>query len=257
MPNPSALILLDEPTKLDMQRISELLMARHPVTQIATANHKKGGSTAEVFNLAGSVVAAMQFDVRLPDGWQGTARNAAMHWPEAEAAFACHRAHISVNVMDDSPDRLQVARVLTASAAAIVAAHPSCSGVLWDLTVANSGRVFAQLGLQAFAPYPGFPSALWVSMHPFRDPGSSQVGVVTLGLRNFIGREIEMEGAGSQLKSLLTTTRELVTYLLRPGVRVRDGDTVGHSMGERITVRVSDSRRFQGLPILAARLPAA
>jgi hypothetical protein len=257
MTNPSALILLDEATKLDMSRLSECLIARHPGTPIAMPNPEKGGSTAAVFNFAGSVVAVMQFDARLPDGFQAAARRAAMYWPEAEAVFARHGGHISVNVMGESRDRLQVARVLTASTAAIVAAHPFCSGVLWDLMVANSRPEFAELGLQAFAPYPNFPSALWVSMHPFRDPGSSQVGVVTLGLRNFIGREIELEGPDPQLKSLLTTTRGLVTYLLQPGVTVRDGDTIGHSMDQRIKVRLADSRRFQGLPIVSAQLPAA
>jgi Domain of unknown function (DUF4261) len=257
MTNPSALILLDEAAKLDMSQISEFLVARHPGTPIAMPNPEKGGSTTAVFNFAGSVVAVMQFDARLPDGFRAAARRAAMYWPEAEAVFARHRGHISVNVMGKSHDRLQVARVLTASTAAIVASHSFCSGVLWDLMVVNSRPEFAELGLQAFALYPNFPSALWVSMHPFRDPGSSRVGAVTNGLRNFIGREVELEGQSFQLKSLLTTARGLVTYLLQPGVAVRDGDTIGHSMGERIEVRLVDSQRFQGLPVLAARLPAA
>jgi len=89
----------------------------------------------------------------------------------------------------------------------------------------------------------------------FRD-SASRVGVVTMGLKDFIGREIELEGPASQLKSVLTTASDLVAYLLQDGIRVRDGDTIGASATERIPVRLLDSRRFQGLPVFAASLPA-
>jgi hypothetical protein len=48
-----------------------------------------------------------------------------------------------------------------------------------------------------------------------------------------------------------------VTYLLQPGITVRDGDTIGHSAAERIELRVVESQRFKGLPVFLARLPAA
>lgn len=156
--------------------------------------------------------------------------------------------------MGESESRLQRARVTTAVVGAVVATHPLCSGVLWDLTVANSSEVVADLSRLAFAPYPDFPSALWVSMHPFQDPGSSRVGVVTMGLRSFIGREIEMDGQATRFKDVLTTVRGLATYLMQDGVKINDGDTIGGSATERITVRFLESRRFQGLPVIAASL---
>lgn len=255
MPNPTALILLDEPTKLDSPGIRKFLASRHPGLPLVAPDLEKNGSAGAVFNFAGSLISVMQFDARLPDGWQATAQRSAIYWPEAEAVFTRHRGHVALNVIGESRDRLQVARVLTAVIGAIIAADPQCSGVLWDLTVANSSREFAELSRAAFAPYPDFPSALWVAMHPFRDPGSSQVGVVTNGLRQFIGREVELEGPSAQFKPLLITTRGLVTYLLQPGVTIRDGDTIGHSASERIEVQLVDSRRFQGLPVLTVRRP--
>jgi hypothetical protein len=121
--------------------------------------------------------------------------------------------------------------------------------------VANSSQVFAELSRLAFAPHPDFPTALWVSIHPFRD-SASRVGVVTTGLKDFIGREIELDGPAAQLEFVLTTARGLVAYLLQDGVTMRDGDTIGESASERIPVRLLDSRRFQGLPVYSASLPA-
>jgi Domain of unknown function (DUF4261) len=136
----------------------------------------------------------------------------------------------------------------------VVATHRSCSGVLWDLTVANSSEVAAEFSRSAFAPYPDFPTGLWVGTHPFRDPGASRIGVVTSGLRSFIGREVELEAPDSQLRSALTTVRALVAYLLQQDRRVLDGDTIGATADERILVRLRDSRHFKGLPVIAASL---
>src|SRR5262249_16705532 len=116
-------------------------------------------------------------------------------------------------------------------------------------------QVFADLSRSAFAPYPDFPSGLWVSMHPFQDP-DSLVGVLTMGLSNFIGREIELEGEASQLEALLTTAHGVATYLLQDGVELRDGDTVGASATERIPIRFMESRRFEGLPLLRQGSPS-
>ena len=114
---------------------------------------------------------------------------------------------------------------------------------------------FSNRASQALTPYPDYPSALWVSLQPFRDTEPSRIGVVTCRLMKFVGREIELEAAGSQLTSLLGTARGLMTYLLQPGITVRDGDTI--SVAERIRLRVVESQRFNGLPVFSARLPAA
>jgi hypothetical protein len=254
MSGPGAFVLLDAPTELSPSRISDALAARHPDVPIVIPPRDDGGSTkATLLNISGSIVVLMQFDAPLPDGWQGAASRAMIHWPEAEAVFARHRAHIIVSIMGESENRLWIARVVTAVVGALVASHAKCSAVLWDLTVANSSQVFAELSRSAFAPYPDFPSALWVSTNPFQDPDSLIV-VLTIGLSNFIGREIELEAQASQLEALLTTARGVATYLLQDGVELREGETIGASATERIPVRFMESRRFEGLPVIAARL---
>jgi Domain of unknown function (DUF4261) len=253
MPNPNAFVILDEAASVDAARFSESLTARHPnVPLVMPGGDGKG---AIVLNFAGSLVAVMQVQAPLPDGWQIAARRAAMYWPDADIAFARHRAHMIVSVMGESRDHLQTARIITAVTGALAAAHPVCSGILWAGEVANSSGTFVALSQRAFAPYPDFPSALWIATLPFQDPGTSVVGAVTVGLGRFVGREIEIAGARSQLEEILATARGLADLLLQPGVELKDGDTISESANERITVRLTDSPRFRGIAVFAIRLP--
>jgi hypothetical protein len=63
-----------------------------------------------------------------------------------------------------------------------------------------------------------------------------------------------LEAQASQLEALLTTARGVATYLLQDGVELREGETIGASATERIPVRFMESRRFEGLPVIAASL---
>ena len=255
MPDPSAFVLLDDPAWLNESGLVEKLMARHPGVPV-TAPAGENARGAALVHIDGVPLAIFRVAAPLPDGWQRLANNAAMHWPQAEAAFRRHKAHIRVSQFGDGPSRLHAARIVTAVVGALVADVPACSGVLWDLTVANSSQVAEEFSRAAFAPYPDFPSALWVSMHPSRD-ADSRVVVVTQGLTNFIGRELELDAPATQFKSLLIAARGLVTYLVQDGITVRDGDTVGASADERIPVRLMQSNRFQGWSVIAASLPTA
>jgi Domain of unknown function (DUF4261) len=96
-----------------------------------------------------------------------------------------------------------------------------------------------------------------LGQHPFQDPGSPFVGAVTMGLSKFVGREIELEGCASQFKSILTTGRGLITYLLQNDGKVPDGDTIGVTENERISLRFEISCRFTGLTVIAVTLAPA
>jgi hypothetical protein len=77
-----------------------------------------------------------------------------------------------------------------------------------------------------------------------------------LGLAHDVGLGCEpvADAQASQFKLILTTANGLVTYLLRHGADIRDGDTIGKSEDERVPVRLMDSQRFIGLPVIAASL---
>ena len=253
MESSTAFVLLDSPTKITGSTICQTLKARHPEQPLIDL--PGGGDKGPIIlNFAGAMIAVMQIDVPLPSGWEDVASRAALYWPEATAIFSRHRAHLVVSPMGGSESPLQTARALTAAIGAIVASEPQCSGIVWNSTVANSSEVVADLSQYAFAPYPDFPTALWVSRNPFRALPSA--GVLTLGLQRFIGREIEIMGNASQLEELLTTTDSLIAYFLERGGNVRDGDTFGISETEKIPMHLVESRRFNGWPVISIRLPS-
>src|SRR5262249_50983728 len=97
MANPVAFILLDEPMKVDAARLRDSLTARHPGVTVSVSDD--AATAAVVLTVSGSVVAVMERDERLPDGWQEVAARSTTQWPEAEAACARHRAHVVVSVM--------------------------------------------------------------------------------------------------------------------------------------------------------------
>jgi hypothetical protein len=251
--SPGAFIVFDTPVRLRSSRIAHAFRERYP--GVPAPQVAEGATDIPMLQFAGVMLAFIQLDARIPDGWQPTAKGATVHWPEAEAVFGRHHAHVMVSTMGaDGTNRLHVAQTVSAAIGAILETHPESSGVLWDLSVAHSRDLFGELSRWAFSPYPDFPTALWVSIHPFRTDGD-QIGAVTQGLSKFVGREIELLGSTSQFKAIVSTARRFSTYLVQGDKPVKDGDTFGETASERILVQFRNSERFGGLPIFAATLP--
>ncbi len=252
---PGAFIIFDTPVRLRSFRIAQAFRERYP--GVPAPEVAEGATDIPLMKFAGIEVVLFQFDVLIPAGWQPIARRAAAHWPQAEAAFGRHRAHVMVQTMGaDATDRLHVAQTVSAAIGTILETHPESSGVLWDMSVAHSRDLFSELSRWAFAPYPDFPTELWVSIHRFRTE-DDRVGAVTQGLSSFVGREIELLGAPSQFKAIVSMVRRLSVYLIQGQSPMKDGDTFGESASDRIQVQFKISERFAGLPIIAATLPAA
>ena len=254
---PGAFIVFDTPVRLRSWRIAQEFRERFP--GVPGPEVAEGASDIPLMKFAGIELALIQLDVEVPADWKPIARSAAAHWPEAVAVFGRHRAHVMIHAMGaDGTNRLHVAQAISAAIGAILETHPESSAVLWDQSVIHSRDLFGELSRWAFSPYPDFPTALWVSIHPFRTEGDGDgVGAITRGLSPFVGREIELMGSFSQLKAIISATRRFSTYLVQGEKAMKDGDTFGANESERIQVKFENSRRFNGLPVMTATLPAA
>src|SRR5262249_1080771 len=67
---------------------------------------------------------------------------------------------------------------------------------------------------------------------------------------------IEFDTDGAGLTDLVERVAGLASYLIEHGPVVRDGNTVGESDVERLTVRHRTSQRCAGLPVYAIAAPA-
>ena len=71
-------------------------------------------------------------------------------------------------------------------------------------------------------------------------------GLVTLGLAPFVGREVDHPPTGEPPDAVYERALNLCLYLMRSGPVIRDGDTIGQTPEQRITVRLAER---DGVPV--------
>jgi hypothetical protein len=261
MPNPTAAILLDQPIDIDITKLVQALVERHPGVSSDQSSISLGNSTAipqgtVLLKFAGQIVVLIKFDAPLSaSDWQPAARRA-LYWPEADSVCRRHRAYIVASVMGEDENTLAVAQAMTAVAGALVTTHPAYIAVLWSTATVNSAKVWADYARRAFASYPDYPMVLWVSVQGLRDKVKSRTGMITQGLQMFAGREVQIDADQSKAGELLDNVYGIVAYLLQPGATIADGDTFGGSAAERITIRYGESAYIPGVPVYGATLEA-
>ena len=254
MENPGAHVLLDAPTELSETRISEALAARYPDVPVDVG----GDETGVLLNFSGVMILVGYFDVPLLPLWPDEIERAKrVRWPEVDQVFGRHKAHIMISVvLGDGFSRVRLAHAVSAAIGAVIDAHPACSAVFWDKTLIHSAEEAAEFSRAAFEADP-YCGTLWIDLDPFEDQRTSTSGVITVGLRNFIGREIEMEGREEDWELLQQTAGNLALYFLHDGVEVKDGETFSNPDYEdvKIPMHFRDSPRYEGVPVIAVTLP--
>ncbi|WP_256809422.1 DUF4261 domain-containing protein [Bradyrhizobium sp. Bra64] len=245
-----ALVLLDTPATPDMSAVAKTLRARHP--ELATEVAENEGAqqvqaNSPLIRCGNEFVAVMSMPARIPDD-PGLWSRASSSWPQGEAIAARHRGHLIVSVLGQKQRQLPAARLTTAVIGALIATMPQCCGVVWNGKVARPSDLWLDMSGRSFAPYPDYPSTLWVDILPFRSEAG--IGAVTVGLSAFAGREIEFETHKLTLAALMDKVDGLAVYLIEHGLVVKDGDTFGGNIRERFRVRYKNSQRFDGLPVL-------
>lgn len=247
-----AYIILDTVSAFDPAAVIQVMKTCHPdvsVEPIADSTAPALGTM--MLRCAGDPIVVMSMPAPLPrQEWEQASLRASAQWPEAPSVFGAHSAHLVVSTLADSSDRLHTARSIAAVVGGLLAVIPGCRGVLWESLVAHPAEFWREASRDVFAPYPGFPYPLWVSLHPFQDGG--KIGVITFGLSSFIDREIELEPQNQSVPDASNKAAGLAVYLLQHGAVLKDGDTFGAAPSERIHVRHVESRRVPGLAVLHA-----
>src|SRR5262245_4828251 len=244
---PIAFVLTDHMQLPDMGAIARTLRSRRPALAVEVCGTDQAGGP--VIRCGGEFITIMSMPGPvLPYASDPAWIRASGYWPHAPAAAARHRGHIIITPTGTPTSRLQTTRILTAVTGAVIASTPECSAVVWDGRMVRSAEAWLQLAESTFAPYPDYPITGWIDIVPFRS--GAMLGAVTLGLSEFVGREIEFESANWDIGNALDKVAGLAAYLIEHGDVVRDGHTVGCSEEERLKVRHMTSSRFPGLPVL-------
>lgn len=247
-----ALVLLENPATPDMLAVAKALRARHPElpvdmpTESTREGSRQSAGSSPLIRCGDELVAVMSMPAPIPDD-PGLWSRASTTWPEAKTVAARHRGHLIISVLGKSQQPLAAARLTTAVIGALIDAMPECCAVVWGGKVARSAKLWEEVSIRSFAPFPDYPFTLWLDILPFRS--DAKIGAVTMGLSAFAGREIEFVTGTLPFGEMIDKVAGLAVYLVEHGNFVKDGDTFGKDERERLTVRHKDSDRFAGLPV--------
>ncbi|EJN15808.1 hypothetical protein PMI42_00573 [Bradyrhizobium sp. YR681] len=243
-----ALVLLESAATPDMVALTEAIRKRHPQLPVGLDETGEDGARRDspLIHCGNELVAVMAMPAPIPDD-PGLWSRASRAWPEGKAIAERHRGHLIVSVLGQNQRPLPTARLMTAVIGALIATMPQCCAVVWNGKVARPSDLWLDWSSRSFAPYPDYPSSLWVDILPFRS--AAGIGAVTMGLSAFADREIEFETRRLTLATLIDKVDGLAVYLVEHGPVVKDGDTFGRDSRERFTVRYRNSDRFERLPV--------
>lgn len=193
-----------------------------------------------LLELNGVKLAILSIAAPIPEQTWAEATTGVTIWPEAARAFQLHRSHLIVagmTVGDTHRDAVGAALATTLLTAAFCDDHRAIA-VYWDSSrVACPPQKLIE-DAQALLAKPDFsfvPTDLWVRLFLTRsDDGRS--GAFTVGLLPFAEREIEFKPAAMPLPEVASRVLDLAAYLIRSGPVIGDGDTIGQSATEKLTV---------------------
>ena len=163
-------------------------------------------------------------------------------WPHAKTEVSAHRSHVIVTVAGEDLTPIQLSERLTQATAALLMSCDSAIGVYWgNATLVIPKQIFVEFTLEVLPEGP--PLFIWLDFRVGpgdNDSGSSSgftTGMEALGLM-----EIEAVNVPETVGDLRDRLFGLASYLIENGPVVKDGDTIGGDMTERIRVIYTTSK---------------
>ncbi len=221
-------LFLERPAEIDYRRLIERVGVPLGIDPTAVDQMKPGG--ALLLPVAGDVIMGMRIDMPYPERLDRPATHA-FWWPSATKDIARSTSHFMVFCGWSGFSRLEAHQRHLILVRELVEQLPVI-GVLWGSVLTQTEALKAWFDVMNKGTP---PSPLWVLIQGSRQPNGN-VLLSTLGMRNFEQMEIETESSLSPEESQ-EIVREFAGYILTERPEVKDGDTIGFSPGQRITVR--------------------
>ena len=223
------------------------------ISLVESDGAQKAGD-AVVLETDGGLVTIIFVSSPVPDGTLDKAINTNLVWREAGKVLAGHKGHIIVANLggkDGLKGALASARLVSLVTASLLDLVPAL-GVYWSGGDAVSppekfARSVADIDRQ-------LPLEIWLQLGFYTaEPlinGQQPVGLITTGLAPFIGREIDFVPTNASPVMVAQRVIGTASYLLVQGVVFKDGETLGISKTERISVGLIDG----DVPVYRLRL---
>ena len=158
-------------------------------------------------------------------------------WPDAEAVVKEHRSHVLVFASSEQAEIVQISLVLVRAVCAAIEETEAVAVYYGNASiVVPADRYLAQAAGCSATDLPLF---LWLGFHPVQGAGLS---IYTTGMPVFGLLDLEVNESALDLERLVDFVANLAHYEIAGAVQIEDGESVGASEIERITVRHRPSR---------------
>lgn len=225
MTRPIAFVLLKRPSLPKTDALVASLRRRHSELRWDGgdgATDPQNGSA--IFIRAGDhLLVVALIDAPLPDNAEMW-RRASWLWPGAPRAVSHHRAHLMVSTLGAANSAAETASLSFIEAARLVTAVVGsllaiCSGglaVVWNGKIGRSADMWLNDSLRSFDAFPDHPFGLWMDIVKFIS--GKTIGAYTVGLSDFIGREIEFDVDGFDRATVIERVAGLGSYVIAHGL---------------------------------------
>ena len=212
-----------------------------------------GAGTSWALQLSGRRAGVTQISSPFPWSELEGPAACAWHWPEATAALQGHAAHVVISVPDLEPD-VQAAVCLTRLTAAVIAATPGATGVLWGAgTAVVSAERFLAVA-RGMTPET-LPVLCWLELRVFPDAEVEGAWCLfTTGLAPLGLMEIEVSGSTTPPQQLIQEVFAVAHYQLKAGPVLADGHMIRGLGEERVLVLHAPSAWERSGPVLRLML---
>jgi hypothetical protein len=227
--------------------------ATAPVEMAIAQAQLKESQNGFILSVNGVEVVVLNMAEPLPPNAYDAAASGSMLWRDAKQQLAQNRAHVVVASLRDSTshaEALASAFAVTVVSAGVIQQTRAIGVIFNPALTAFPAQSFYDMAVE-LAQKRQIPEMLWVSIDFMRGPntaaGQPTVGLSTMGMFPFIGREIEFEPMPWQAGEVAQRVLGLCQYLILNGPVVKDGDTVGNAPNEKI-VATYVSQLQRGVP---------
>ena len=187
--------------------------------------------------------------IPVPFGQQPIEKRAASSlWPTGAEFNEDYQAHSLVMVANsESLTGVEQAELLSKVVASLVAISPETFAVVWPASdQLIMPKVFRNV-VRSVLPDPLLP--IWLNFNVGTQP-SGKFAAATVGLDRMDLMDLEILESNRSPAETLDFLAGIADYLIRNGLIIKDGDTVGQAEGERIIVRFAPSMIQEGKMVI-------
>ncbi|USB33954.1 DUF4261 domain-containing protein [Paenibacillus sp. YPG26] len=160
-------------------------------------------------------------------------------WREAEQVVSTHQAHIIVSVLG-AEDAVEGHKLFTKVASSLLQTEPAIAIYTTPLVMEAGQYVDLAQSLKEDT----LPVVLWVFIGMYQNDHG--VGSYTVGLRSFGKDEVEIVNSSQGAGDVFEFVSVIVSFIIENDVTLRDGETIGFSAEQKLSLTRSPGVAAEG-----------